>query len=168
MVGRLVQHQHVHALRHQPRQRCPAALAAAEVAYPLVYLVAHQPEPAQQAELWYAIGHASAMKYDGEGFVAAMEKALELGAEEGLVYSELAHQTMSRYGMWQRQLDNDLVEAWIARALAATAEGSPARVKALAANADWHEDLNSARAALALAEELGDVELRSTGLGSGV
>jgi len=92
--------------------------------------------------------------------------ALELGAEEGLVYSELAHQTMSRYGMWQRQLDNDLVEAWIARALAATAEGSPARVKALAANADWHEDLNSARAALALAEELGDVELRSTGLGS--
>ena len=125
-----------------------------------------EPEPAQQAELWYAIGHASALKYDGEGFVAAMEKALELGAEEGLVYSELAHQTMSRYGMWQRQLDNDLVEAWIARALAATAEGSPARVKALAANADWHEDLNSARAALALAEELGDVELRSTGLGS--
>ncbi len=46
---------------------------------------------AQQAELWYDIGHASALKYDGEGFVAAMEKALDLGAPEGLVYPELAY-----------------------------------------------------------------------------
>jgi class 3 adenylate cyclase len=123
-------------------------------------------QPSAQAGLWYEIGHASALKYDGEGFVAAMQKALELGADEGQVYSELAHQTMSRYGMWQRQLDNDLVEAWIARAVAATRKGSPARVKALAAKADWHNDLDAARAAVALADELGDAELRSTGLGA--
>src|SRR5439155_15373017 len=80
--------------------------------------------------------------------------------------AELAHQTMSRYGMWLRQLDNDLVEGWIERAVATTPEGSPARIRALAARADWHEELDTARAALALADELGDVELRSTSLGT--
>src|SRR6266516_2336560 len=38
-----------------------------------------EPDPAEQGSLWYEIGRASALKYDGVGFVAAMEKALEVG-----------------------------------------------------------------------------------------
>src|SRR5207248_2861194 len=31
----------------------------------------------RQAEIWFEIGHACALKYDGEGFVGAMHRALE-------------------------------------------------------------------------------------------
>ena len=85
--------------------------------------------------MWYQIGHASALKYDGEGFVAALEKALELGAPEALVYPELAFQTTQRAGMWKRRLDDSLVEGWIERALAVAPQGTPARMRALAARA---------------------------------
>jgi class 3 adenylate cyclase len=128
--------------------------------------VALEPDPAQQASLWYEIGHASALKYDGEAFVAAMETALELGAPEAQIYPELAYQTAMRAGMWKRQLDAILVEGWIERAVAAAPERSPARVRALVAKSIWHDDLAAARAALALAEQLGVAELRSEGLGA--
>lgn len=123
-------------------------------------------DPTQQASLWYEIGHASALKYDGEGFVAAMEKGLELGAAEGRIYPELAYQTAIRAGMWQRRLDDSLVHGWIDRAVAVAPERSPARVRALLARAMWNDDLAAARAALALADDLGDVELRSESLGA--
>jgi hypothetical protein len=123
-----------------------------------------EPEPTQQADLWYAIGHASALKYDGEAFVGALERALELGAPAGEVYAELAYQTAQRAGMWQRRLDTSLVEGWIERALAGSVEGTPASVRALVASSLWYSDLEAARAALAVAERLGDVELRFEGL----
>jgi hypothetical protein len=99
------------------------------------------------------------------GFVAAMQKALELGAPEAQVY-QLAFQTSQRAGMWQRRLDESLVEGWIERAVAVAPEGTPARVRALAAKANWHDDVPAARAALEVAEELGGVELRFEGLGA--
>ena len=46
-----------------------------------------------------------------------------------------------RAGMWKRRLDDSLVEGWIERALTAAPSGTPARVRALAANAYWHDDL---------------------------
>jgi hypothetical protein len=95
-----------------------------------------------------------------------MEKGLELGAAEGQVYPELAYQTAMRAGMWKRRLDASLVQGWIDRAVAVAPERSPARVRALVARAIRNDDLAAARAALALAEELGDVELRSEGLGA--
>jgi hypothetical protein len=128
--------------------------------------VALEPDPAEQAALWYEIGHASALKYDGEGFVAAMTMALELGAPEGQVYPELAYQTAQRSGMWQRRLDDSLVEGWIERAVAVSAEGTPERVRALVARAIWLDDLVAAHAALAIADELDVVEFRSLALGA--
>jgi class 3 adenylate cyclase/tetratricopeptide (TPR) repeat protein len=128
--------------------------------------VAMEPDPSEQAKLWYEIGHASALKYDGEGFVAAMEKALELGAPEELVYPELAYQTSLRSGMWKRRLDHSVVEGWIERAVAVARPGTPAMVRALIAKANWSDDLDTARAAVAIANELGDIELRSEGLGA--
>ena len=125
-----------------------------------------EPDPALQASVWYQIGHACALKYDGEGFVAAMEKALELGAPEDKVYPELAFQTAMRAGMWLRRLDDSLVDGWIDRAIAVAPEGTPARVRALVAESSWREDLETAHAAVAAADDLGDVELRSLALGA--
>ena len=100
-----------------------------------------EPDPSRQGELWYEIGHANALKYDGEAFVAAMERALQLGAPKGEVYAELAHQTVHRAGMWQRRLDDSLIEGWIEAAMAHTTEGTPARVRALAEQAEVTQQL---------------------------
>jgi class 3 adenylate cyclase len=128
--------------------------------------VALEPDPTRQAALWFEIGHASALKYDGEGFVAALQTALELGAPEAQVYPELAFQTAQRAGMWQRRLDDSLVEGWIERAVAVAPEGTPYRIRALVAKAYWQDDLAAAHAALAIADGLDVVEFRSMGLGA--
>src|SRR5262249_5984473 len=47
-----------------------------------------EPDPVEQGRLWYEIGRASALKYDGEGFVAAMERSIELGGPAADVYAE--------------------------------------------------------------------------------
>jgi tetratricopeptide (TPR) repeat protein len=125
-----------------------------------------EPDSTVQAELWYQIGHASALKYDGEAFVAAMERALELGAPKGDVYTELAYQTSMRAGMWQRQLASSLVEGWIEQAIVESGEGTSARVRALVARANWYDNLDAARAALAIADTIGDVQLRFEALGA--
>jgi tetratricopeptide (TPR) repeat protein len=125
-----------------------------------------EPDEAQQADLWYAIGHASALKYDGQGLVAAMERALELGAPSGEVYSELAFQWALRSGMWKVRLDDSVTEGWIGRAIADSASHSPARVRALVAQSLRDDDLDAARTALAVAEQLGDPVLRSDALGA--
>ena len=57
--------------------------------------VAHESEPDRQAELWEEIGHANALRFDGEAFRAAMEKAIELAGPSGELYTELALQTVA-------------------------------------------------------------------------
>lgn len=124
-------------------------------------------------EIWRAIGHASALKFDGESFVAAMERALTLSGEPEIgaeVFSELALQTVFRSGMWRRQPDSDLVEGWIEEALRLAQPETAAQAKALSARACWaarrtgSEATRSAESAVeatALAERLDDVELSS-------
>src|SRR5262249_42409618 len=87
--------------------------------------------PDRQGALWYEVGHAGALKYDGELFAGAMEKAVELGAPAAEVYGELAFQTVQRAGMWTRQLDDELVAGWIERAFELSAPGSVLRARAL-------------------------------------
>jgi len=123
-----------------------------------------EPHPARQAELWYEIGRASALKYDGEGFTAAMEKAIDLGGPSPSVYAELGFQTVNRAGMWKRRPDFEVVAGWIAEAIRLTEQGSALRVKAIVSKAVWHADQETAEEAYRLAEEIGDVELRSYAL----
>jgi class 3 adenylate cyclase/tetratricopeptide (TPR) repeat protein len=123
-----------------------------------------EPDPAKQAELWYEIGHASALKYDGEGFVAAMEKAIELGGPSATVYTELGFQTVQRAGMWKRRPDRDVVTGWIEEAMRLTDEASPLRAKAVVSKALWHDDADDAAEAYRLADQMGDEELRSYAL----
>jgi class 3 adenylate cyclase len=117
------------------------------------------------AELWREIGHANALKYDGEAFWTAMQNSLKTCFDRatcGATYSELAYQTAGRAGMWKKAPDHELVESWIASALELSAPDSAARVKALLAKVFWSSDPAVEYAAQAgeLAERLGDVELR--------
>jgi class 3 adenylate cyclase len=125
--------------------------------------VSLETEPWEQAAIWQRIGHACALKYDGEGFWQAMQQALDIGGPSAEVYADLALQSMQRAGMWVQQPDWSLVEGWIQQALELAEEGSLAQGKALAARAMDYDE-SAARSALAVAERLGDPELRCMSL----
>jgi AAA ATPase domain/Adenylate and Guanylate cyclase catalytic domain len=122
--------------------------------------------PQEQAAIWQRIGHACALKYDGEGFWQAMQQALDIGGPSAEVYADLALGTLQRAGMWVKQPDPEwtLVGGWIQKALELAQEGSLAQGNALAARADIDSDEAAARSALAIAERLGDLDLRCTAL----
>jgi class 3 adenylate cyclase len=120
--------------------------------------------PREQAEIWQRIGQASALKYDGERFWQAMQQALDIAGPSAEVYADLALQTVQRAGMWVKQPDFTLMDRWIQQALELAGEGSLARGSALAARAIYNEDESAARSALAIAETLGDLDLRCTAL----
>jgi class 3 adenylate cyclase len=121
-------------------------------------------EPREQAAIWQRIGQACALKYDGEGFWQAMRKALDIAGPSAEVYADLALQSVERAGMWVRQPDWSLVDGWVQQALELAEEGSLIQGHALAARAMGNEDEAAARAALAIAERLGDLELRCMSL----
>ncbi|MGP7999572.1 MAG: ATP-binding protein [Streptosporangiaceae bacterium] len=121
-------------------------------------------EPREQAAIWQRIGHACALKYDGEGFWQAMQQALDVGGPSAEVYSDLALESNQRAGMWVQQPDWSLVDGWIEQALQLAEEGSRSQGKAFAALALGSDDESAARSALAIAERLGDLELRCTSL----
>jgi class 3 adenylate cyclase/tetratricopeptide (TPR) repeat protein len=121
-------------------------------------------DPPRQADLWHRIGHANALKFDGEAFWAAIEKAIEIGGPSADLQTELAFQSVRRYGMWKREPDPQLIEGWIERALELAEEGSPNQARALYARSFWTDDEPSAHALYEIAERLGDVQLRSLGL----
>jgi class 3 adenylate cyclase len=122
-------------------------------------------EPAEQGVLWYEIGRASALRYDGEGFVAAMERSVELGGPAADVYAELGFQTVQRAGMWQTPPDWSMVGGWVEKALELATAETPARAKALVARSYVPvNDEEAARQALELADRLGDPGLRQRAL----
>jgi class 3 adenylate cyclase/tetratricopeptide (TPR) repeat protein len=163
----------VERLRHSAVEWSRAAAAAAIGRYEIDQgrmllrgAVDLESDGTRQADLWFEIGHASALKYDGEGFTAAMEKAIELGGPLAEVYTELGFQTVQRAGMWMRRPDHALVNGWIERALELAPPESPFRVKALFARAQWNSDEGSAREAHELADRAGGAELLSYTLGA--
>jgi class 3 adenylate cyclase len=117
------------------------------------------------AAIWLAIGNASALEYDGAGFSAAMERALDLSDDRAVrakAYTDLAFQTGFRAGMWKTQPDATTIDEWIDRALALTEEDSPERARALIAKATMYpQEGEHAQAASALADKIGDPEIRS-------
>jgi len=149
------------------RRAAQLAVARYEIDEGLALLqqaVALEPEPARQAELWEEIGHANALRFDGEAFREAMEKAIALAGPSGDLYSELALQTVLRSGMWNPRPNQEFVEGWIDRALELSEDGSRAHAKALAAAAVERGDEAAGRQLHALALRRGDVNLRSNSL----
>ena len=88
-----------------------------------ILLLERAVELAQEDELaaiWIEIGNANALKYDGEGFWTALQRALEHSQDSATTakaYSDLAFQASIRGGMWKVFPDNATVNAWIDRAL---------------------------------------------------
>jgi hypothetical protein len=122
-----------------------------------------------RAELWRDIGHAHAMRYEGQAFWEAMQNSLQVCKDRatcGETYSLLALHTAVRSGMWQRRPDHELVTGWIDRALELSEPETPTRVRALIARAFWipKEAAEAAREAERLAGRLGDRELQSWAL----
>jgi class 3 adenylate cyclase/tetratricopeptide (TPR) repeat protein len=131
--------------------------------------LALEPSAELQSELWAEVGHANALRYDAEAFWAAMENALKLCIDPAVCaerYSELALQTVTRVGMWKRVPDEELIRGWIERALTMSEPGSRAHVQALLAKSSHYASAEAARDASAVAERLGDVELRALAWGA--
>jgi class 3 adenylate cyclase len=125
----------------------------------------------RQVELWQAIGHASALGYDGEGFWTAMQNAIDLTPDRRTnaeIYGELVFQTSIRSAMWKRKPDRDVVDGWIERALELAEPGTRAQAHALLARAGYRPLESEAEAAAeeagAIAERLADPDLRSYAL----
>jgi class 3 adenylate cyclase len=130
-----------------------------------------EPEEVQQSALWRKIGLANAFKFDGEAFWTAMQRSLAVCHDREICansYADLALQTVIRSGMWTRRPDRELVDGWIDQALDLAPAESAAQVKALVARCFWsrRNERATAEEAVALAEQLGDVELRSHALGA--
>ena len=133
--------------------------------------LALDPGPAEQAKIWRKIGVAHAFRYDGAAFLEAMQSSLEVPTEQATradTYADLAFHTAIRAGMWRTRPDLQLVSGWIEQALTLSDPESPARAKALIAHSFWaRQDVRqAAREASALAERLGDLQLRSRALGA--
>ena len=124
------------------------------------------PAPLEQMNLWRAIGKANALRHDGDPFLTAMTRAIELAPDRETaadLYAELSFEAAIRAGMWRRRPDREIVDGWIDSALELAAPDSPARARALIARCVWAPlgSSASAREAGELAEKLGDIELRS-------
>jgi len=152
------------------RQAAALAITRMEVDDGLILLdraLEIETDPERRAELWHAIGRASILKYDGERFWTAMEASLEATTDpsgSAELYAELALQTSMRAGMWKRKADPAAIRGWIDRALELAEPGTAARAKALLARVNEDpENLEAAEESLAIAEALGDIELRSFG-----
>jgi len=116
------------------------------------------------ARIWREIGRAHALKYDSDAFVKAMQRSLELTDDPGEgaeTYADLAFQAAGRSGMWRTRVVPELVQDWSARAIADAEIGGPTHVRALIARALWGLDENAGPEASAMADRLGDPELRS-------
>lgn len=116
--------------------------------------------------LWHAIGRANALKFDGEAFWQAMLKAVKLTTDEdelATLYGELAFESMQRGAMWKKAPDDALALGWIEQALELAAPGSRAYGYATLATAMRQDDVPTAERAIAVAQELDDVELLSFG-----
>jgi len=117
-----------------------------------------------ELELWMQIGRASALKFDGEAFWAAMLKAIDLTAEPivlGELYAELAFESTMRGAMWRKHPDHTLVDSWLDRALELAASGSRAHAKGLVTKALFTDDIEIADQAIAIAGRLRDAEVTS-------
>jgi class 3 adenylate cyclase len=131
--------------------------------------LALEPSADEQAALWRQIGVAHALRYDGERLLEAMQKSLELSTDATTradTYADLAFQTAIRAGMWRTRPETEFVNSSIEQALALSDAESPARAKALLAQVFWsrRDAREVAREASALAERLGDLQLRSQAL----
>jgi hypothetical protein len=94
----------------------------------------------EQLRLWRRLGRVHALHRDGDSFMNAMERALELAEdprERAETYAELAFEGALRSGMWRRRPARAEMESWTTEALAGVQYGSAPHVKVLLCRAVW-------------------------------
>jgi class 3 adenylate cyclase len=149
------------------RRAAEVAISRYEIDHGIVLLeraTALEHDRPELARIWRDIGRAHALKFDSDAFVKAMQHSLELTdqpRESAETYADLAFQAAGRSGMWRTRVVPELVQEWSARAIADAEIGGPTYVRALIARAMWGLDDNAGPEASALADRLGDPELRS-------
>jgi tetratricopeptide (TPR) repeat protein len=131
-----------------------------------------EPDARARVGLWHAIGRASALNYDAETFLAAMDSAIDGcrdRAARAELCAELAFEVYMRGGMWTQRPMKEVTEVIVSRieeALELAAPDTRARTMALVARAysDVGDGAAAASEASAIAELLGDPMLRSVAL----
>ena len=112
----------------------------------------------------HAIGRASALNYDAETFLAAMDSAID-GCRDGATRAELcaevAYEVYMRGGMWSKRPLTEVVALRIDVALELAAPDTRARGMALVANTYSNLSADAALRGDAIAERLGDPMLKS-------
>lgn len=125
----------------------------------------------ETALLWRRIGEAEALRYDGESMRTALQAALAGpldDAERADTYAFLAFQASIRSAMWSIRLNRHLIEGWAAEAIALAGPRDESRLRALLAlaNVEPAQAGGVLPAAVELAEELGNTELRAYAYGA--
>jgi class 3 adenylate cyclase len=123
-----------------------------------------EPEAQGKVGILRETGEAHKLRYDPQGFRAALEEALALGpdrADAAEIYAQLAYYSLGRAYMWREPPPRALREQWLARALELAEAETPARAWALLAlgASDPSHRLENANEVLLLGEAIGDAKL---------
>jgi class 3 adenylate cyclase/tetratricopeptide (TPR) repeat protein len=123
-----------------------------------------EPEAQARIDILQQTGQVHTLRFDPQGFRAAMEEALTLGPERAVaaeIYSQLAHYARGRPYMWKELPERELGEHWLARAFELSEPDSRARAWALLAQAlsDPSKRAEAAEEARRLGEALGEARL---------
>jgi class 3 adenylate cyclase len=123
-----------------------------------------EPEAETKIQILQEIARVHTLRYDAQGFRAALEEALAL--EPGRVvaaeiYARLAYYSLGRAYMWKEPPARELAEEWLGKALGLSEPDSSARAWALLARAasDPSTRMGTANEVHRLAKALGDASL---------
>ena len=123
-----------------------------------------EPEAQKKIEILWEIGEVHSLRFDPQGFRAAMEEALALNPARAVradIYAHLAYRSLGRPYMWKELPPRALSDQWLATALELSGPQTPARAWALLAQAlsDPSKRVEAATEAGRLGEALEDARL---------
>jgi class 3 adenylate cyclase/tetratricopeptide (TPR) repeat protein len=123
-----------------------------------------EPEAQSRIEILRQIGQFHTLRFDPQGFRAAMEEALALNPARAVkadIYADLAYYSLGRPYMWKEPPPRAFGEQWLAKALELSAPESSARAWALLAQAlsDPSMRAEAAKEADRLGEALGEARI---------
>jgi class 3 adenylate cyclase/tetratricopeptide (TPR) repeat protein len=123
-----------------------------------------EPQVQRKIQILEETARVHTLRYDAQGFRAAMEEALSLEPEPAVaaeIYAQLAYYSLGRAYMWREPPPRELCEQWLAKALEFSEPDTPARAWALLAQAvsDPSERVETAKEVHRLGEALGDPRL---------
>jgi class 3 adenylate cyclase/tetratricopeptide (TPR) repeat protein len=123
-----------------------------------------EPEVQSKIQILQETARVHMLRYDAQGFRAAMEEALSLEPEPAVaaeIHARLAYYSLGRAYMWKEPPPRELRERWLANALEYSDPDTPARAWALLAQAasDPSERVEKANEVHRLGEALGDPRL---------